>query len=156
MEVNFFAPAELTRQLLPALARGRAPVVCNISSVLGHRAVPDKSEYCASKFAMHGWSDSLRAELSEQGIQVTLVSPSTTRSDFFDSLIDTNPNQESKSIGSWSAERVAAVTLSAIEKRKDEVICSVPGKLLVWVDRICPPLMNRLLRKSPASPQPDP
>ena len=61
MEVNFFAPVELTRLLLPSLRRGSAPVICNISSVLGHRAVPNKSEYCASKFALHGWSDSLKS-----------------------------------------------------------------------------------------------
>ncbi|MEM8667821.1 MAG: SDR family NAD(P)-dependent oxidoreductase [Planctomycetota bacterium] len=146
MEVNFFAPVELTRRLISALELGRAPVVCNISSVLGHRSVPDKSEYCASKFAMHGWSDSLRAELAERGIQVTLVSPSTTRSDFFDSLIDTKPGQKSKTVGSWPADRVAAAALSAIEKRKDEIICSLPGKLFVWADRLCPPIMNRLLR----------
>jgi short-subunit dehydrogenase len=147
MEVNFFAPVELTRSLLPAMAKGNAPVICNIASVLGHRAVPDKSEYCASKFALHGWSDSLRAELAGQGIQVTLVSPSTTRSDFFDALIDTDPHQRSKSLGSWPADRVAAAALKAIEKRKDEIICSLPGKLLVWADRLSPPLMNRLLRK---------
>lgn len=147
MEVNFFAPVELTRILLPALSRGRAPVICNISSVLGHRAVPDKSEYCASKFAMQGWSESLRAELASQGIQVTVVSPSTTRSDFFDSLIDTAPEQKSKSIGSWPPERVAAAALRAIEKRESEVVCSLPGKALVWLNRISPTMMNRMLRK---------
>lgn len=88
MEVNFFAPAEWTRRCVPALRLGRAPVICNISSVLGHRAVPGKSEYCASKFAMHGLSDSIRAELRGDGIQVTLVSPSTTRSEFFDVALD--------------------------------------------------------------------
>jgi NAD(P)-dependent dehydrogenase (short-subunit alcohol dehydrogenase family) len=78
MEVNFFAPVELARLAYPLLCKGRAPVLCNISSVLGHRAVPDKSEYCASKFALHGWSDSIRAEWHAAGIQVTLISPSTT------------------------------------------------------------------------------
>ena len=114
MEVNFFAPAELTRNLLPCLMLGKSPVICNIGSVLGHRAVPDKSEYCASNFAMHGWSDALRAELFSTGIQVTLVSPSTTRSEFFDSLIDTAPNQSSRSLGHWSAERVADSTATGI------------------------------------------
>ncbi len=90
MEVNFFAPVELIRSLVPHLRAGRQPVICNIGSVLGHRAVPDKSEYCASKFALHGFSDSLRAELASDGIQVTLVSPSTTRSEFFESLIETD------------------------------------------------------------------
>jgi len=147
MEVNFFAPVELTRVCLPSLLDGRAPVICNISSVLGHRAVANKSEYSASKFALHGWSDALRAELAGQGIQVTLVSPSTTRSDFFDSLIDTDPSQNSDSFGSWPPEKVAEAALSAIEHRRSEVICSLGGKLLVYADRLAPPLMNRLLRK---------
>lgn len=148
MEVNFFAPVELTRLALPLLRKGRAAVICNISSVLGHRAVPDKSEYCASKFAIHGWSDSLRAELAAESIQVTLVSPSTTRSEFFDSLIDTDKDQQSRSVGSWPPERVAAAALSAIRSRRSEVICSLAGKALVYGDRLAPAIMNAILKKS--------
>nr|WP_220497995.1 SDR family NAD(P)-dependent oxidoreductase [Rhodopirellula sp. JC639] len=147
MEVNFFAPVELTRRLLPYLKSSGDAVICNIGSVLGHRAVPDKSEYCASKFAMHGWSDALRAELVAESVQVTLVSPSTTRSEFFDTLVESDSGATSKSIGSWPAERVAAATLAAIRKRRAEVVLSVGGKLLVYADRICPSLMNWVLRK---------
>ncbi|KAA1259047.1 3-oxoacyl-[acyl-carrier-protein] reductase FabG [Rubripirellula obstinata] len=145
MEVNFFAPLELTRSCLPFLRKGRSPVICNIGSVLGHRAVPNKSEYCASKFAMHGFSDSLRAELVTDNIQVTLVSPSTTRSEFFDSLVDTEAGQSSKSFGSWPPEKVARTTLAAIQARRSEVILSLGGKALVYADRIAPPIMNAIL-----------
>ncbi len=147
MEVNFFAPAELIRLAIPLLRQGRSAVICNISSVLGHRAVPNKSEYCASKFALHGLSDSLRAELSSESIQVTLVSPSTTRSEFFDSLVDTAPEETSKSLGSWSPEKVARATLAAISARRSEVILSLPGKALVYADRLSPPLMNKILSR---------
>jgi short-subunit dehydrogenase len=147
MEVNFFAPAELSRAAIPFLKAGRAPVLCNICSVLGHRAVPDKSEYCASKFALHGWSDSLRAELAGDGIQVTLVSPSTTESEFFNSVIETDASVRSRSYGAWSSPRVARATLAAIISRRSEVILSLGGKALVYGDRFSPPLMNRLLGK---------
>ncbi|MDB4676724.1 SDR family NAD(P)-dependent oxidoreductase [bacterium] len=147
MEVNFFAPVELTRTLLPLLRTGRLPVICNISSVLGHCAVPEKSEYCASKFALHGWSDSVRAELAAEGIQVTLVSPSTTRSDFFQSLIDTDTDQQSKSFGSWSAEKVADHALAAIESRRREVVLSMGGKALVYADRLLPGLIAKILKR---------
>ncbi|MCC9657650.1 SDR family NAD(P)-dependent oxidoreductase [Rhodopirellula halodulae] len=151
MEVNFFAPVEWTRAALPRLRcvaeRGKRSVVCNIGSVLGHRAVPDKSEYCASKFALHGWNDSLRAELIHDGIGVTLVSPSTTQSEFFDALVDTDPNQKSKSIGSWPPSRVAAATLDAIKRGRSEVILSLGGKALVYADRVSPPVMNGILAK---------
>ena len=84
-EVNFFAPALFIREALPLLRAGNRPLVVNVGSVLGHRAVPDKSEYCASKFALHGLSDALRIELAQVGIDVLLVSPSTTDSEFFNS-----------------------------------------------------------------------
>ncbi len=84
MEVNFFAPAELLRAAVPLLRNGRRPLIVNVSSVLGHRGVPLKSEYCASKFALHGLSDAVRAELRPLGIDLLLVSPSTTRTEFFD------------------------------------------------------------------------
>ncbi len=147
MEVNFFAPIEFIRESLPCLQRGRAPVVCNIGSVLGHRAVPNKSEYCASKFALHGMSDALRAEFHPLGIQVTLVSPSTTKSEFFDSMIETDPDATSKSFGSWSPARVARTTLAAIQARRSEVILSLGGKALVYADRLAPPLMNAILAR---------
>lgn len=148
MEVNFFAPVELSRAALPLLRRGRAAVLCNISSVLGHRAVPDKSEYCASKFALHGWSDALRAELYPSGVQVTLVSPSTTRSEFFDAVIQTPTGTASRSFGSWQPDRVARAALAAITARRSEVILSLPGKALVYADRLAPPLVNCVLGRS--------
>lgn len=150
MEVNFFAPVELSRIALPLLHRGRAPVLCNIGSVLGHRAVPNKSEYCAAKFALHGWSDSLRAELHGSGIQVTLVSPSTTRSEFFNAVIDSPAGARGRSIGSWPADRVARAAMAAIRKRRAEVILSLPGKVLVYADRLAPALVNyALIDRSP-------
>ena len=94
---------------------------------------------------MHGFSDSLRAELVPDNIQVTLVSPSTTSSEFFDSLVATNAGQSSKSFGSWPPERVARTTLAAIQARRSEVILSLGGKALVYADRIAPPIMNAIL-----------
>ena len=87
-EVDFFGATELTRLALPHLKRGVQPAICIVNSVLGHRAVPNKSEYCAAKFALRGWSESLRVELKPAGVDVVSISPSTTRSEFFDSLLE--------------------------------------------------------------------
>jgi len=70
MEVNFFAAVEMTREALPLLRRSDRPMVVNIGSVLGHRAAPHYTAYCASKFALRGWSQSLRVELASEGIDV--------------------------------------------------------------------------------------
>ena len=139
MEVNFFAPLELIRSALPLLREAEMPMIVNVSSVLGHRAVPWKSEYCASKFALHGFSDAIRAELARQGIDVLLVSPSTTSTEFFDRAIDSDANRvRSGPIGAMSSEKVARRAVNAIQSGKHEIILNAGGRLLVWLDRLCP------------------
>lgn len=144
MEVNFFAPVELIRAALPLLKQGTHPIVVNMSSVLGHRAVPKKSEYCASKFALHGFSDALRAELRSDGIDLLLVSPSTTHSEFFESALGDGKSGAGK-FGGMSPDRVARRTLRAMQLGRHETILSFGGTVLVWIDRLCPPLANRLV-----------
>ena len=60
----------------------------NVSSILGHRGVPYSSEYSASKFAVQGFSESIRAEFTQLGIDVLVVSPGTTETEFFERVID--------------------------------------------------------------------
>jgi len=146
-EVNFFAVAELIRLAIPQLKLGNKPIIVNISSVLGHRAVPLKSEYCASKFALHGLSDSLRAELKQDGVDVLLVSPSTTDSDFFDSAIEGGESRDWKGSRAMPPERVANIAARAMRMGKHEVIISLGGIGLVWLDRISPPLANYLIAR---------
>ena len=142
-EVNFFAPVEWIRQSLPILRQGTKPLIVNVGSVLGHRAVPRKSEYCASKFALHGFSDALRAELAHDGIDVLLASPSTTASEFFDASRGQKSASDGK--GGMSPDLVADRIVRAMQRGQHEVIMTVGGKLLVWLDRLCPPLANRLV-----------
>jgi short-subunit dehydrogenase len=136
-ELNFFAVVELTRGCLPVLRAGRQPTICNIGSVLGHVGVPLKSEYCASKFAVRGWTDGVRPEFRRQGIRVVLISPSTTRSEFFDSALSADQPRP-PSIGSVDPETVASISLRAIERGTAEVIISPAGKALVTAGRWVP------------------
>ena len=142
MEVNFFAPALFTREVLPHLHRGRTPIVVQVGSVLGHRAVPGKSEYCASKFALHGLSDALRLELAREGIDVLLVSPSTTQSEFFEVAGERSP-------AGMPAATVARRIASAMRTGRREIILSTGGNLLVWLDRLCPPLADWAISRWP-------
>ena len=145
MEIDFFAPVELTRLCLPLLERGRRPAILNIGSVLSHRAVPNKSEYCAAKFAMRGWAESLRVELATQRIEVLMLSPSTTSSEFLDALVDTKADEKSNSVGSMLPERVAQLAISALVRSKREMVLSLGGKCLVWSGRLFPRLTDRIL-----------
>lgn len=152
MEVNFFSPVELIRAALPLLEQGRWPMIVNVSSVLGHRGIPKKSEYCASKFALHGISDALRCELAPRGIDVLLVSPSTTATEFFDSVIDGGGDEGKATLpwlrwGQMSSRGVARKAVRAMRKGKHEIILTPGGKILVWLDRMMPSIMNRLVAR---------
>jgi NAD(P)-dependent dehydrogenase (short-subunit alcohol dehydrogenase family) len=74
-EVNFFGHVHLTRALLPAMRARRHGRVINVSSVSGRRGLPDHSAYCASKFALEGWSEALRYEMIPYHVFVSLVEP---------------------------------------------------------------------------------
>jgi len=145
MEIDFFAPVELTRLCLPLLERGRRPAILNIGSVLAHRAVPNKSEYCAAKFAVRGWAESLRVELAKQNIEVLMLSPSTTRSEFLDALVETKSEEKSRSLSSMSSERVAELAISTLVRSKREMVLSLGGKTLVWAGRLFPRITDRIL-----------
>ena len=146
-EVNFFSAVELTRAAIPLLRDGARPLIVNISSVLGHRAVPLKSEYSASKFAMHGFSDALRAELVNDGIHVQLISPSTIDSDFFASAIEDNTGKSWKKAGAMPPNRVAAIIARIMRTNRHEATLSIGGKSLVWLDRLLPSLADRIIAK---------
>jgi len=146
MEVNFFAPAQFIREALPLLKNGSRPIIVNVSSVLGHRAIPEMSEYCASKFALHGFSDSLRAELAPQGIDVLLVSPSTTTSEFFD-VAAGQSGRSPKRYTAMSAEAVGRRAVAAMAAGRHEIILSLGGQALVWFDRLLPSAADDALAK---------
>lgn len=85
MQVNFLGPALLTQQLLPALTAAKGRII-NISSLAGELGLPMNSMYCASKYAMEGWIESLRHELTASGVQVALVEPGGFRTRFADNI----------------------------------------------------------------------
>ena len=147
MEVNFYAPTELTRLAMPLLASGDDAVIVNLGSILGHRGMPYNSEYSASKFALRGWSEALRTELSARGIDVLLVSPGTIDTDFFDHLLaksDSLPWGKQKGISPSAAARQI---VRAIELRRTEIYPNWRGRLLVAVNRWVPKLVDRVMNR---------
>ena len=141
MEVNFFAPAELMRDAVPLLAAGNRPMIVNVDSVLAHRGVPRCAEYCASKFALRGLSESLRAELSQQGIDVLCVSPARTDTEFFENVV--NPQQTHwPTVRGVPAEKVARQIVKAMRRGRHELVVPASGKLLVWSNRLFPRIVD--------------
>lgn len=147
MEVNFFALVEMTRAALPLLRKGNRPMLVNVGSVLGHRGVPHNSEYCASKFAVRGFSESLRAELSRHRIDVLVVSPGTTETEFFERVLERTGEPSWPEHAPVSAADVARQTVRAIRRGRREIIPYRWGKVLCWLNRISPGLVDRLMSR---------
>jgi short-subunit dehydrogenase len=147
MEVNFFAAAELIREALPALQNGRRPIIVNVGSILGHRGIPRMNEYCASKFAMQGLSQSLRIELRKLRIDLLVVSPGTVRTEFYDNVV------AGKDGASWqhgyavTGGDVARATIKAMRRGRREIFPNILGRLLVWANKSVPSLIDRGLRR---------
>jgi short-subunit dehydrogenase len=140
-EVNFFGCTELTRLALPHLLRGRNPMIVNISSILGKRAIPGCVEYCASKFALQGWSEGLRAELALHGIHVLTVCPGTIETEFRDHLLEHRSSRPFRRRG-MTADRCAVLTIRAMRARRNEIIVTAGAKALAWLNRFAPRLVD--------------
>jgi NAD(P)-dependent dehydrogenase (short-subunit alcohol dehydrogenase family) len=82
MELNFFAAAELTREVMPHLRRQGAGHILNLTSIGGLISIGGFGAYCASKFALEAWSEALGDEAAPLGIKVTLVEPGNFRTEF--------------------------------------------------------------------------
>jgi short-subunit dehydrogenase len=154
-EVNFFAAAELTRLAIPHLARGRDPMIVNISSVIGRCGYPGSSEYCASKFALSGWSDALRAELAGRGIGVLLACPGPVATEFSAHTLEDKlpPPKDLKAV---SPAACARLIVAALRRRRPEIVIGGGGKLLLTLNRLFPRLVDRVMARDFARAAPAP
>jgi short-subunit dehydrogenase len=147
MEVNFFGLTETTRALLPLLRRGNRPAIVNISSIAGKRGIPARSEYSASKFAVQGFSEALRQELAAEGIDVLIVCPGLTQTNFSQNMLEQKARMPMDHMRGMTAEEVADATLRAIARGRRETCLTAQGKLMVFVSRFFPRLADRIAAK---------
>jgi short-subunit dehydrogenase len=148
-EINFFGLVRVTRAALPLL-RKRAPgsQVINVSSVLGHRGLPLLGGYGASKAAVNLLTESLRAELSSEGISVLLVSPGLTETEFRDARLNAEGwKQDTIPLNAMSSEAVAAALVRASRRKRRETVLTLPGRVMVLANRWMPGLFDRVARR---------
>ena len=117
-ETNFFGLTETTRAFLPLLKQGVTPAIVNISSVVGKRALPARSLYSASKFAVMGFSEAIRAELAKDGIDVLVVSPGLTQTNFSKNMLEAKAKMQLDHMRGMTSEQVATATSSLVIPRK--------------------------------------
>lgn len=137
-ETNYFALVEVTRAFLPMLKTGTTPAIVNISSVVGRRALPARCLYSSSKFAVQGFSEAIRAELAKDGVDVIVVNPGLTQTNFSKNMLEQKAKIQLDHLRGMTSEEVAEATLNATEKGKAEVTFTLKGKMLLLVARLFP------------------
>ena len=154
MDVNYLGCVYTTLAALEHLKRSRGLIV-PVASVAGLTGVPERTGYAASKHAVFGFFDSLRIELADSGVDVTMIAPDFVLSEIHrramnghGQALGTSPMQESKIM---TAEQCAALICRAMEKRQRLLITSLRGRLGRWVRLIAPRLIDRIAMKAIAS-----
>ena len=151
MEVNYFGTVALTKAVLPSmLARGAGQVVV-ISSVMGYIGTPGRSTYAASKHALHGYFDSLRAEVWKTGLKVTLVCPGYVRTNVSDNALGARGEKhgvtDATHLRGITAKHCAAATLQAIARGKEEITVGGPETWAITLKRFLPGVFSRVVRR---------
>ena len=151
MRTNFLGPLALTKALLPSMRSRRQGHFIVVTSVLGKFGLPGRSGYCASKHALHGFFETLRAELWRDGIQVTMVLPGYVRTNVsINALTGTGAPQRKMDPGTAKGitpEDCAERIISAAAAGKREVAPVQMTELAaLYLNRWTPGLLARLLR----------
>jgi short-subunit dehydrogenase len=144
--LNFEAPLLASQLVIPIMKAQGGGHIINVSSVVGRRGLPLNGIYCATKFALQGISESLRLEVKDAGIDVTIVSPAATESEFGDNVRRGRVKAKFKPSGLvQSAEEVARSIVECIRRPKLEVYPSRTGRLLAWASALSPAVVDRIL-----------
>ncbi len=150
MDVNFFGAVHCTRAALPSILARRGSIVA-ISSVAGFAPLVGRTGYAASKHALHGFFDSLRAEVEGRGVHVLLVCPS-----YVDTKIDAHAlagdgsaaGTSKHTIGNLATpESIADALVDAVNERRDLVVPGAVGKSAWWLSRLAPSVYARVMRE---------
>ena len=151
MEVNYFSTIIITKALLPSMIENGFGHIVAISSLVGKFGSPYRSGYSASKHALHGYYDSLRAEIWKQGIHVTIATPGFIKTnvsvnaltEYGEKLNSMDQGQEN----GMSAEECGRQIIRAIVKEKEEVRIGGKETFGILIKRFLPGVFSRMIRK---------
>ena len=145
IQLNVTATLQLTHRLLPMLRQQERALVVNIGSTFGSIGYPGFSAYCASKFALRGFSEALRRELADTRVKVMYIAPRATRTEMNEQSV-VAMNDELK-VAMDDPALVADAVVAAIGREREELYLGWPEKLFVRLNSLLPRVVDQALRK---------
>jgi short-subunit dehydrogenase len=147
-DLNFESPLLACQLAIPIMRGQGGGHIINISSVAGKRGLPMTGIYCATKFALHGLSEALRVEVKDSGIDVSIINPAATETEFGDNVRRVDAGAKFKAMGHiQSAGEVAAAIVRCIRDPKLEVYPYRTSRALVWANAIAPSLVDKIMSR---------
>lgn len=145
MDVNFWGTVYCTKFALPYLLQQKGSVV-GVSSIAGFHGLPGRTGYSASKFAMHGFLETIRIENLKKGLHVMIIAPGFTSTDIRRRALTAKGNEQGASPlnekNLMSPEYVARWVLKGIRKRKRNKLLTWYGRITALFQRIVPDLID--------------
>ena len=140
METNYFGAMHCVKEFLPQMLARRSGKIVNVASVAASFGLPGIAAYCASKFAMLGFSEALRSELAGTNVSITVVSPIAVKTPFFDHKSFKNiPRYSPMSLG---PDKVAEAIIRAINSNRAEIMVPSIARIAVWIKHTFPQIID--------------
>jgi len=152
MAINYFGTVALTKALLPNMLMHQLGHIVTITSLTGKFGTAYRSSYAASKHALHGFFDSLRSELSEAHIKITLICPGFVHTNVSRNALTGDGaklgTMDEATEKGMAPERLAFKILQAIENSKEEAYFGGKEVLGIYLKRFFPAYFSKMLRKA--------
>ncbi len=148
MDINYWGAVYTTKYALPFLLKSKGIIVA-ISSISGFSPLPARTGYCSSKYALHGFMESLRIEHLKTGLHIMVVAPEYVASEIREHALladgqeqGVSPREEKRML---TAEYVAKRIAKGIRKRRRTMVIGKTGTFIVGLSRVLPKLADRLI-----------
>jgi short-subunit dehydrogenase len=143
--LNVTATLQLTHKLLPLLSQQPRALVVNMGSTFGSIGYPGFAAYCASKFAIRGFSEALRRELADTEVKVLYVAPRATNTSMNSAAVVAM--NDALKVAMDDPQAVAEQVLGAILREREELYLGWPEKFFVRLNSLLPRVVDQALRK---------
>ncbi|MEN2282110.1 SDR family oxidoreductase [Algoriphagus sp. SE2] len=153
MNINYFGSVALTKGLLPYFESQKSGHIVVISSLSGKYGVPKLAAYAAPKHALHGFYDSLRNEIVDSGIYISVIIPGIIQTEITAHAVlgkgENYGKVETAFLKAYPVEKAVKKMIGAIQKRSEEYYVGGSEGITLWINRFSPWLLRRIIRNHP-------
>lgn len=146
METNYLGAVHCTQAVLPQMLQRRHGSIVNVSSIAGIMGYAGMGGYCATKFAINGFTEALRDEVLSKGIKVSMVCPATTATEFFVRADSSKMPAAERLVGKLTPERVANAVCNAAESGRYRTILPPFAAFFMKIKELFPDTAHKIMR----------